>query len=101
MIGYKSSEGARSRHVHEIPESSLVRKDQSTTQGCHRYGSGVPSPYNTKAAAGGFKYTGVPALLYTSFTAASEATVQTQKKGAAMGLGENGTGHFPTGKTGS
>ena len=44
---------------------------------------------------------GILEILYTSFSAAAEATVQTHKKGAAMGLGENGTGHFPTGKTGS
>jgi len=39
-------------------------------------------------------------LFYTSLSAAAEATVQTREKGAAMGLGENGTGRFPTGKTG-
>ena len=38
---------------------------------------------------------------YTSPGAAAKATVQTHKKGAAMGLGENSTGCFPTGKTGS
>lgn len=57
--------------------------------------------YNTKAAAGVSRYIGVLALLYTSFSAAAEATVQTHKKGAAMGLGQNGTGCIPTGKTGS
>ena len=97
----KSSKGARSGPVHKIPGGSLVRKDQRTTQCCNRHGSGMPSPYSMKAAAGAFRYIGILVFLYTSFSAAAEATVQTYEKGATMGLGENGTGCFPTGKTGS
>jgi len=35
-MGYKSSGSARSRPVCKIPGGGLVRKDQSTTQCCHR-----------------------------------------------------------------
>ena len=98
-VSYKSSKGARSRPVRKIPGGSLVRKDQSTTQCCHR--QGIPSPYNTKAAAGVFRYIRILALFYTSFSTAAEVAIQTYKKGAAMGLGENGIRGFSTGKTGS
>jgi len=59
-MGYKSSEGARSGPVFEIPGGSLVRKDQCS----NRYGSGTPSTYNKqKAASGVLRYIGILVFL--------------------------------------
>ena len=63
----------------------MVKKDQRTTQCCSRKGSGTPSPYNTTAAAGVFRYIGILVFLYTSFSAAAETIIETHKNGVTGG----------------
>ena len=100
-MGYKPTECERTRPVNKIPGCGLVRKDPSTTQCDNRQGSGIPSPYSTKAAARIWVYIGILVFLHTPLSAAAEAFTVTHKRKDKMGPGENKTRGLPASKISS